>query len=308
LGTDVASACSLQFVTEPNNALVNTKITGNSYDSAGPPVTVQILDANGSPTTFSSPITLELGTDTAADTNPATALQGIVIRPTSGGLATFKNLHLPVSNNHYTLVASAWRITSAESSPFNIGDTATNCDVSQDCTVTVTGVDSTLTITAGPNGGQLNAQLDPGTPMDGPGSDPEQDPGCANYHPINLDWYGFDVSNLGDAPIPAKSITWTVRNVTPDGFQTCFGAVSPFIALNSDGRPSRSLVGRLPDGTSGFVGLLPFCDRIDSDVAEPCVSDDPLSTEPDPNSTTGEDVIVDVSIPAGFQGDPFMAR
>lgn len=270
-------------------------------------MTVQILDANGNPTTFSSPVTLALGTSTPADTAAADALQGVVIEPTAGGLAAFKHLTLPIPNNHYTLVASAWEITSAESTQFDIGNQVTNCNFSSDCTLTLTGADSTLNIEAGPNGGQLTAQLDPGTPMDGPGSDPEADPGCANYHPVNQDWYGFDVTNLGEEEqIPAKTITWTVRNVTPHGFQTCFGAISPFLALNSDGRPAPAPAGRLPDGETGSVGLLPFCDQIDSDVAEPCVTDE--TTRPDWYSTTGEDVIVDVSIPAGFRGDPFMAR
>lgn len=307
VSTDVTGACSLQFVTEPNNALVNTPITGNSYDTGGPPVTVQVLDANGNATNSSAAIDVELGTDTAADNNPDAVIQGTNIRNASGGVATFKNLSIDVPNNHYTLVASTWGMTSGESSQFDIGTRVTNCSTGADCILTLHGSASTLTIDAGGNTGQLVGQVDPGTPMDGPGSNPKLDPGCADYTPQNPDWYGFDVVNQDDeSGPPAKTLTWTVQDATPDGFQVCFGSTSEFLTV-SDGDVSRAPEGTLPDGDRGFVGFLPFCDQLDGQ-AVPCITDDPLTTQPDANSTTGEDVIVDVSIPADFPGDPFMGR
>jgi len=313
--TDLTSACGLEFVTEPNNALIKTRITGSSYDASGPPVTVQVLDANGNPTNSSPDVTIGLGTDTAADSGGAT-LGGNTTNPSTGGVATFKGLKLDLPDNNYTLVASAWGLNSGESSPFDIADGETDCNTSMDCLLTLTGADSTLAIDASPNNGQLTGQVDPGTPMDGPGSNPDADPGCAGYDPVNVDWYGFDVVNQDDEDgPPAKTITWTVRNVTPDGFMVCFGSTSPFVVVNSDDEIDRAQPGTLPDGTQpvdgegAFVGFLPFCDQLgDGADREPCITDDPLQTRPDRYSTTGEDVIVDVRLPAYFPGDPYMGR
>jgi len=183
------------------------------------------------------------------------------------------------------------------------------CNDTTPCPLLLTGPNSTLLINADPNGGQLTGQIDPGTPMDGPGSDPNADPGCARYTPQNLDWYGFDVVNPGDGGPPGKTLTGTFQNATPAGYRICFGATSQFFVINSDGKPALAQSGALPDGSTGSVGFLPFCVQLgDLSGREPCITDDPLTTQPDPNSSTGEDVIVDVHIPAGFPGDPFMGR
>jgi hypothetical protein len=306
---DITGACSLAFVTEPNNALVNAPITGNSYDQTGPPITVQVLDANGNPTTVSTGVTMDIGSDTPAD-NDGAGLGGVEYRNAPNGVATFKGLTVSLPDNGYTLVASAWDITSGESTQFDIGDGETDCNMSMDCLLTLTGADSTLTIDAGPNNGQLSGQVDPGTPMDGSGSNPKADPGCADYQPVNVDWYGFDLSNVNeDEGTPGKSVTWTVQDVTPQGFMVCFGSTGPFLTVSPGGDVVRAPAGTLPDGSSGSVGFLPFCDQLgDISDREPCITDDPLSTQSDPNSSTGEDVIVDVTIPPDFSGDPFMGK
>ncbi len=86
----------------------------------------------------------------------------------------------------------------------------------------------------------------------------------------------------------------------------CFGSTSEFLSLNSDGGVESAPAGTLSDGTRGFVGFLPFCNQFEG--SDPCITDDPLTTQPDENSTTGVDVIVNVTIPAGFPGDPFFGR
>jgi hypothetical protein len=299
-------ATAVQFAGQPNNALVNTDITGSSYDTSGGPVTVDLVDAGGNTVDSSAPVTLALvnpqgGNGTLGGTTTVNA---------SHGVATFTDLKIDDPNNGYTLTAASGALTSAPSNSFDTSTGETDCNTTEDCLLTLTGAESTLAIDAGPNGGQLNGQVDPGTPLDGPGSSPTADPGCAGYNPQNLDWYGFDVSTVPGTTAggPAKTVTGTFKNATPDGYKICFGSSSEFIVLNSDGRPVDAQAGTLSDGTPGFVGFLPFCDTFDTDVSEPCITDDPLNTQEDPNSTTGEDVIVSVSIPAGFPGDPMFGR
>ena len=68
--------------------------------------------------------------------------------------------------------------------------------------------------------------------MDGPGSDPEADPGCANYSPpeASADWYEFVVQPAdGETFDRSKTVTWTVKGTTTDGFQVCFGAPYQFV-------------------------------------------------------------------------------
>jgi hypothetical protein len=297
------TATAVQFVNQPANALVSTSITNSSYNTSGSPVTVELIDSGGNVVNASGiPVTITLGNSRGA------TLGGTQTENTVNGVATFNDLKVALPNNQYTLSASSSGLPSVNSTAFDTSTGETDCNTSQDCMLTLTGSASTLNIDAGPNGGQLTGQVDPGTPMDGEGSDPTADPGCAGYTPQNPDWYGFDVTNLGDSGPPAKTVTWTVKNATPDGFKVCFGSTSSFVALNSDGRPSTSQGGTLPDGTQGFVGFLPFCDQFDSATAEPCITDDPLTTQEDGNSSTGVDVIVNVSIPANFAGDPWMGR
>ena len=297
---------ALEFTGQPNNALTATDITGSSYSTSGPPLKVEIVDSSGNTVNSSEPVTVALvnpqgGTGTLSGTATEKAVDGV---------ATFSDLTVNNSDNGYTLAASSPGLTSGNSTQFDVSSGETDCTTTANCMLTVTGPESTLGIVTGPNGGQLNAQVDPGMPLDGPSSNSDADPGCAGYTPQNLDWYGFDVSTVPGttAGSPAKTLTWTVKNASPEGFMACFGSSSPFDSVNANGGVGSAPAGTLSDGTPGFVGFLPFCDTFDSNVSEPCITDDPLNTQEDPNSNTGVDVIVEVSIPAGFPGDPFLGR
>lgn len=300
------TATGVDFANQPADALSGTTITNSPYNTSGSAITVDVVDASGNTVDTSAPVTLALGTSTAADQDGAT-LGGTLTQNAVHGVATFNDPNLNLSDNHYTLVASSPGLTSSESSQFNISDGETNCNTGTDCLLTLNGPTSTFAIDAGPNGGQLSGQIDPGTPLNGPGS-PEGNTGCAGYTPQNPDWYGFDVTNLGESRIPGKTITWTVKNARTDGYMTCFGSTSPFEAELPTGGVGPAPAGTLPDGTSGYVGFLPFCNDFDNSSNQVCITDDPLQTQPDANSTTGVDVIVDVQIPPGFPGDPFMGR
>ena len=186
-----ATATALEFTGQPNNALINDDITGTSYSTSGPPLKVELVDASGNIVDSSAPVTIALvnppgGTATLGGTTTEDAVDGV---------ATFSDLTVANSNNGYTLTASSPGLTSADSTPFDISDGVTNCNTTEDCLLTLTGSESTLAIDASPNDGQLNGQVDPGTPLDGPGSNPKLDPGCAGYTPQNLDWYGFNLTS-----------------------------------------------------------------------------------------------------------------
>ena len=82
----------------------------------------------------------------------------------------------------------------------------------------------------------------------------------------------------------------------------CFGAPYEFDAVNLDtGGVGPAPGGTLPDGTRGFVGILPRCNPETEVLTEPCAV-----IQPEDSEEGG--VIATVRIPAGLQGDPWMGR
>jgi len=299
-------ASGLQFETQPNDALVSDVITGTANDTSGPPVTVDIVGSTGNTVDSSAPVTIAL-VNPPSNATPAT-LGGTTTVNAVHGVATFHNLTVDKPNNGYTLVASSSGLTSDTSSSFDENDSATPCPAGSTCTQTVTSNSGSLGVDVGSGAtdATLTESVDVGTPMDGPGSDPEADPGCANYTPpeASADWYEFVVQPSDNETFDrSKTVTWTVRGTSAEGFQVCFGAPYPFTVANSDGRPVPAQAGVLPDGTNGFVDLLARC----SDYVEdsPCISN--LETQEDP-ANGQEEAVATVFIPAGLQGDPWMAR
>ena len=300
-------ASALQFNGQPNNALVNDAITGDSYDTSGPPVTVDLVDSGGNAVNTSGvPVTIALGT------NPDNAtLGGTLTENTVNGVATFSDLTLAQPDNGYTLVASSGALTGATSSSFDENNQETACTAGTDCSDTITSGSGSLgvDIPDPASNSTITESVDVGTPMDGPHAN-AADVGCARYSPPpgSADWYEF-VENPaqnanGGETFDAKTITWTVNNAENDdnNFEVCFGAPYDFqIGPNVDGALLLAPQGPLPDGTTGFVGLLDTCSDLgDAASSNPCVS-----TEV-PVGDTG--IQVTVAIPAGLQGDPLMGR
>lgn len=94
-------------------------------------------------------------------------------------------------------------------------------------------------------------------------------------------------------------VTDTLTNTTAQGIQFCLAA--PFAFKTASGQPAAKT--HLPDGTSGFVGLLPSC--ANAPATAPCL--EPVSTRPDTtDSSTGVDVIVRARVPTRTKGgDPW---
>jgi hypothetical protein len=186
--------------------------------------------------------------------------------------------------------------TSTVTTPVTNPQTTMSPCAATGCTVSLSTPSTSfrLDVGSGSSGGTVTASVDTGTPMDGPGGLG----GCPSYTPQSPDWYGFDVSDTTQG----KTVTWTVKNSDPNTFQVCFGAPYAFVG----GQPNEPL----PDGTTGFVGLLPICSPLEaprfSDVAPAdavFICANISSPEGSPTTT-----IASFTIPAGLTGDPWLGR
>jgi hypothetical protein len=299
-------ASALQFDTQPNDALVSDVITGSANDTTGPPVTVDIVDSGGNVVDSSAPVTVALGNNPGGATLGGTLTENAV-----HGVATFNDLTLDKPDNGYTLAASSSGLTNATSNSFDENNTATPCPTGATCTNTITSGSGSLQVDVGSGStdATLTESVDVGKPMDGPDTS-KADPGCADYTPpdASADWYEFVVQPAdGQTFDRSKTVTWTVKGASSDGFQVCFGAPYEFPVVDpTTGEAEQAPAGTLPDGSQGFVGLLARCVVGNVAIAVPCVES--VSTQEDPNSQTGVDAVAVVTIPAGEPGDPWMGR
>jgi hypothetical protein len=131
----------------------------------------------------------------------------------------------------------------------------------------------------------LGEALDLGSPLQ-----------CQGYTRQDPNWFSF----LASSSSRNTRITYAVRPAAPEtelvgNTKFCLGASSEF--TTSSGTPAPA--GTLPDGSSGFIGLLPFC----TGVGGPCIVS--RGTSPDANSPTGFDLLLKVFIPAELAGDPW---
>lgn len=285
-------ATGLQFVGQPTNTAVGQTITGT-----GPGVTVELVDAGGNVVDTSAPVTVAVGT------NPSNGnLGGTLTENASHGIATFGDLSLDKPGAGYTLTATSPAVSggSATSNAFTETQTETVDCPAAGCTNTLSTGESSAQVVVDPgtSDASLTESVDLGTPMDGTGSDPKN-VGCATYTPRAADWYGVDVSDSNRG----KTITWTVNNAISDGFEICFGAPYDFqTGFGVDGGPTFAPAGILPDGTTGFVGLLDSCNNLgDAQSTNPCWT----SIVPGAN---GSGTVATIRIPSGVSGDPYFGR
>jgi hypothetical protein len=273
-----ASTGSLSFSTQPHNAVVGQAITGAAINPSGPPITVRLLDDNGKLKTGSSaPVTIALASNPAGAT-----LGGTTTVDAVGGVASFSNLTLNKAGGQYTLVASSPGLASATSSSFDEHGTAVFCLQGQSCSTSVSTSVSQLQVTANPthnskpNSGILSESADVGSPLT-----------CTGYQATDANWFEF----LSSSTNRTKVLNYTLDNTSPEGIQTCFGA--PYEFATSSGAPAPAST--LPNGTAGFVGLLPMCP-----AKGPCVASITSS-----EGGEGVNTVVIVRIPDGLPGDPF---
>ena len=81
-------------------------------------------------------------------------------------------------------------------------------------------------------------------------------------------------------------------NQTTDTPKVCFGATADFPTNTGD----VAAPGTLPDGTSGFIGLLPNC--ASPPTGDPCI----VSIG---STVNGGGSVAQLDVPQAFTGDPF---
>jgi hypothetical protein len=126
---------SLVFLVQPADAVVNTTITGQPFQTAIPPampVEVEVLKAGSLDTTSNAMITLSIN---SASPPPGGNLTSPPQRAVNG-IASFTTLSINL-HGHYTLLASSnGGISSGTSNAFTIWDNATPCAQNKSCSVT----------------------------------------------------------------------------------------------------------------------------------------------------------------------------
>ena len=203
-------------------------------------MTVQLVDSGGNPVATSGvSVTLALGNNSGSGT-----LSGTLTEPTNAsGVATFSDLSIDEPGLGYTLTASSTGLTGATSNPFSESNsTSTTCTTSP-CTTDLGTSVSDLEISADASAGTINESVDVGSPLT-----------CPNQRSsFDSNFYGFSETGTAD-----KTLTYELFGLNSDQIsevEICFGA--PYEFVNSDGGEAAS--GTLPDGSPGFVDLLPNC-------------------------------------------------
>ncbi len=170
---------------------------------------------------------------------------------------------------------------------------STPCLQGKSCSISLSTSTSTVDATASPstNGsndaGTLSGTIDPGQPLM-----------CSGYSAKDRNWYGVVETPVSGAIYRAKTITYTLKNTSPQGVEVCFGAPYEFETIGDQKAPP----GTLPDGSSGFVGLLEHCESF-PEPPEACVAS--ITGVPDPSISSGQNTVATIRIDAGLPGDPW---
>ena len=122
---------------------------------------------------------------------------------------------------------------------------------------------------------------------------------CPGYTRRVTSWFEFTLTANRQFGITYE-VTDAIHNSTRQGIHICVGLGYKFTTLSGD--PARRA--ELPDGTKGYVGLLPLCqETADGSVLSkgPCVSFLVEAT-----GSNGPATFAGVQIPAMSQSDPWM--
>ena len=261
--TNVTTPCTLRFVTEPHSAAVGTHITGSDFNPTGPPVSVEVRAFGRRVTSARTAIRVGLRT------NPGNAsLTGTTTVTAVRGVASFATLSLGTAASGYALSASGSAASSAASTAFDESNAGAACAQNITCSTVVKSTESSLQVVATPdtsatNAGSLMESLDLGTAL-----------ACSGYTPVDINWYSFTMTSDNRS----KQVGYTVSEPFPtntttpepieDTVQVCYGA--PYEFTTSAGTPALAVT--LPDGSSGYAGLLPTCPSAGGPCLEPITS------------------------------------
>jgi hypothetical protein len=285
---------ALQFGTQPHSAVVGQHITGTDYDPSGPPITVKIVDVFGNVvTTSNAQVTMSLTSNPGGATLGGTTTVNAV-----DGIATFSDLTLNRPGNGYALTASAAGMSSTTSDPFDIQTTAVACSENTGCQTAAGNAGGSLTVVAHPNA----ALTDAGTLYESVNPDQGAPLTCPGYVSADPNTYEFVMTSSNRAKTttetirrPLAPLAGTIRQILSTQ-QVCFGAPYDFVTRSGSLAPAAVM----PDGTAGFLGLLPNCREPGATV---CLAS--RTDRVDPTNGIGFDIILTVQVPAGLSGDPW---
>lgn len=239
LTTSLTGRChiGIEFASQPADTQVATAITTATFDPAGAPVTVRVLDGNGDPiTSFAAGVTLSIGTNPGGGT-----LSGTTTVNATGGTASFPGVSIDKAGLGYTLAAatSSTAIDPATSGAFNIANVGKKCAAAS-CSsgnVTVGSTSASEVASAGSVGDLLSLYISV------EGLD------CPGYNESSA-VVTFDVTGTR-----TKTVTIVVpkAGLNASKMQVCFSSPTPFV--------DRS-------GALVNLGLLPDCKV----AVAPCVT------------------------------------
>jgi hypothetical protein len=308
--TTLDGACSLAFVNEPHNELLGNPIDGKTdwwFPLSSIPATAVTVEALGGVdgktviSGYQAPVTVGLAQNPGPVGLVAT---GNVATPVNG-TASFSDLELGAPANGYVLNATSGTLAKATSSPspqgFDVAGAFAQCS-GNSCHTDASGTngdDGSVTANVVSGSGLLleSANANNGAPLT-----------CSGPTPVDPNTYSFATTgNL----VANKVFTITILGVPqPSGplskflkaQQICFGAPADLGPLadftTASGMPAGS--GVLPDGTQGFIGVLPNCT---GSTPGPC-----HDQKSDSATLVGKTYTVKLvaDVPSSFPGDPYM--
>jgi hypothetical protein len=152
------------------------------------------------------------------------------------------------------------------------------------CSTTQTTSVSSYTAISNAGSGTLLGALDVGRRLT-----------CNGYTSQDPNWYESIVTGIKTTV--AYRIQYKLKNSTPTLVRACAGLAFEFKTASGAAAPR----GALPNGTPGFIGVLPRCAAA---TTGPCVVS--ITSSRDQESTTGVDVRLTARIPAQSPGDPWL--
>jgi hypothetical protein len=259
LSVSVSGQCSLAFTGQPAQTAANQPIT-TGFNSAPPPVTVQLLDANGADLDRSdfSAGTTQVTLSLPSNPNGATLTGNTAT--SSGGVASFSNLQINLAGV-YDLAATAPDFTPATPSNFFtisgvIQPCGSSCSASQSTATTTASIATSSAsgdfVTMGLGGVSFS---------------------CNHYKSVS-DVAGFGIFNssggqVGSAP---ATVTLTISPSAAESadrplllWQLCYASQTPFPVIPGTG--GTTVIG----GTTYHTGLLLPCFLFDPDHTVACL-------------------------------------
>jgi len=254
----VTGKCSLAFLNGPAGGVPGSPITSQLGSSPPSPVSVEVLDGNGNPTSVPN---VSISMSATQDSSPVTLSGTTGGQTNTSGVASFSDLIINQVGSGYRLVASSQGINPAVSSRFTILSSYQPCTGAQCSGSAASSTTAGTVTTSSATSGQFLGLGIGGTALACGGS----------YKPLS-DLVTFDVLNpSGSSTNAVITVTITIAKQVvlnsghpgASSWQVCFGSTVPFTAL-----PLTS-TSEMIDGVTYYAGLLPDCNNTQTNV--PCV-------------------------------------